>query len=311
MRFNVIAVMLVVCVAGGEAKARTAEQACKLAESWIRVPPLPGGLPCTWASSSQWKRCMIAPLILYPGIGSEGPDRYVFDDGTQSDVVRAGTELSAYDAGDRIHYEVTFSAEWKEKAAGGSVEFYLWSWDSFFFEDGSATDSIFRSKVNQWRSRNPWWRGGANIAEGNCDHGNCLVTQKTGDFRVGEGWDFPTGVIATALVTVPQSLERHPWPSEQYWKAKCIAAKPSPTKTPTPTRTPTPKPIRTSTPTPGVCYGDCNGDRRVDISEVISALNGLRYGRVYCPAQDFSPRNGRVDLNEYYVIYNAMVRGCR
>ncbi len=77
------------------------------------------------------------------------------------------------------------------------------------------------------------------------------------------------------------------------------------TETPAHTETPTPRANETASPV--VCVGDCNGDGRVTINELIRAVAIALSGSLNdCPAID-SDRNGSVTINELVVaVVNAL-----
>jgi len=85
-----------------------------------------------------------------------------------------------------------------------------------------------------------------------------------------------------------------------------------PTATPPPlcTRTPTASPMPTDPPEPG-CPGDCNGDRRVDVSEITTAVGislGIR-SLATCAAADRGD-NGSVTIADLVAAVNAALHGC-
>ncbi len=78
-----------------------------------------------------------------------------------------------------------------------------------------------------------------------------------------------------------------------------------PTETPAPD-TPTP----TFTPGGTTCFGDCNGDGRVAVSELITAVNGALSGNISaCPAAD-RDGNGRITVPELITAVNNALSGC-
>lgn len=79
----------------------------------------------------------------------------------------------------------------------------------------------------------------------------------------------------------------------------------TPTPTPTITRTPT------NSPTPGPCYGDCNGNGRIEITEIVIGVRialGLDPA-ARCVAHD-SNRNGAVEINELIRAIRAALFRC-
>ncbi len=98
------------------------------------------------------------------------------------------------------------------------------------------------------------------------------------------------------------------------------AASPTPTATPSPTATPTPVPATatqtlglptpTRTPSDGPCPGDCDGNRRVTIEELIAGVN-VALGRTSpeCAAMDRND-NGQVTIDELVRAVDAALGGC-
>jgi YVTN family beta-propeller protein len=104
----------------------------------------------------------------------------------------------------------------------------------------------------------------------------------------------PTG---TPTVTPPHTPTRSQTPSR--------SSTPSATPIPTETRTPA------ATPTRGPCYGDCDGNGRLTIDEVVTAVS-LALGMTSldrCPMAD-TDGNGLVSIAEIVRVVNATLFGC-
>ncbi|MEO8602790.1 MAG: hypothetical protein ABI629_09455, partial [bacterium] len=86
-----------------------------------------------------------------------------------------------------------------------------------------------------------------------------------------------------------------------------ISNQPTPTpEGPTPSATPT----ATATPAPQACVGDCDGDGRVSIAELLSAVRiPLGDPPDTCPAAD-ADGDGTVGINELIAAVNNALNGC-
>lgn len=95
-----------------------------------------------------------------------------------------------------------------------------------------------------------------------------------------------------------------------YVCADCCGTKHCASLAPAP---PTQCPCAPPTPTPPlVCVGDCNGDGRVTISEIILGLNKLLrpIEEFQCEALD-ADQNGSVSISEVIAAVRAALEGCR
>ena len=83
------------------------------------------------------------------------------------------------------------------------------------------------------------------------------------------------------------------------------SAPPTPTRTYTPTRGPT------STPRPPAeeCVGDCDGDGRIAIAELVRGV-GLALGNPVPPCADFDPDGNGVGIAELVKAVNGALYGC-
>jgi hypothetical protein len=89
---------------------------------------------------------------------------------------------------------------------------------------------------------------------------------------------------------------------------------PATSATPTatgPTATPTPSPTRTLAGTPQACAGDCNGDDKVTVNELVTLVNiALDNGSVAaCPSGDVNHDNA-IMINELLTAVNNALNGC-
>ncbi|MBX3025804.1 hypothetical protein KF840_12930 [bacterium] len=128
----------------------------------------------------------------------------------------------------------------------------------------------------------------------------------------------------TATPTPVSTSTRTPLPSETASSTASATATPTPTDSPpptstepppTPTDSPLPSPTASATPpptaTPPRCLGDCNGDGRVSVDELVRGV-AIALGNVpftECPALD---RNGDGEIAVYELItaVNAALAGC-
>ena len=86
---------------------------------------------------------------------------------------------------------------------------------------------------------------------------------------------------------------------------------PGPEATPTDTPTPTPSPTKTPPPTP-VCGGDCSGDGKVTVNEII-AMVSVALGSTpisTCSAGD-ADGSGKITVNEIVAAVNYALAGCQ
>src|SRR5262249_50117501 len=100
--------------------------------------------------------------------------------------------------------------------------------------------------------------------------------------------------------------------------ASPAAASPTPTSTPTPstatTNTPstyTPMPSATTTITetiPPACLGDCNGDRRVGVDELVALVDLVLGQSEACPRG--VPAGAAVDVSLVVTAVNHALNGC-
>ncbi len=93
-----------------------------------------------------------------------------------------------------------------------------------------------------------------------------------------------------------------------------VPATPTPLVSATPTPTRSGAPGQTGTPTPtgrAACPGDCGGNRKVSIADVIKGVNiALGLAEVgTCPAFDLD-NNGKVSINELIAAVNSVLNGC-
>jgi hypothetical protein len=89
------------------------------------------------------------------------------------------------------------------------------------------------------------------------------------------------------------------------------SATPTPTSTPATTSTPTATPTRTRTPTPGRCFGDCNGDGRVTVDELVLGID-VALALVpldECDALD-DHRNDQITIDEVVLAVASALFGC-
>ncbi len=117
----------------------------------------------------------------------------------------------------------------------------------------------------------------------------------------------------TVTGTVPTDTPTHT-PTQTHTPTHTVTGT---VPTDTPTHTPTSTPMLTSTPTatgtgqPQPCAGDCDGDGRVTINELIRAVN-IALGQQpvdACPAADLDG-NGRVAINELIAAVNDSLGRC-
>ncbi len=88
---------------------------------------------------------------------------------------------------------------------------------------------------------------------------------------------------------------------------------PTPTSTPRPPATLTPTATRTATafPTPIRCSGDCNGDGRVSINEIITCVNiALGADQLSACAACDANGDGTIEINEIIQAVNNALNGC-
>ncbi len=110
--------------------------------------------------------------------------------------------------------------------------------------------------------------------------------------------------------SLPSSGDAHVLSGRELSRA---AGRPLRTATPTPTMGP-PTPTLTmapATPTPGGCPGDCDGDGRVTVAELVRGVRivlGVEQLSA-CPAMD-ADGNGTVAVNELIGAVNAALGGC-
>jgi hypothetical protein len=100
--------------------------------------------------------------------------------------------------------------------------------------------------------------------------------------------------------------------------ASPAAASPTPTSTPTPitattntpsTYTPMPSATTTSTETiPTACLGDCNGDQRVKVDELVMLVNLALGNPESCPSG--VPAGATVDVSLVLTAVNHALNGC-
>ena len=85
----------------------------------------------------------------------------------------------------------------------------------------------------------------------------------------------------------------------------------TPTVRPTPTRPPA-TPTRTPSPVPPLCYGDCDGDGRITVVELLIGINAAlgNTSLTACPSFDIN-RDQRVTVDEILTAVNAALGGCR
>lgn len=127
-------------------------------------------------------------------------------------------------------------------------------------------------------------------------------------------WTTTPTATASASVTATETptVTSTTTPTETWTATITASATATPTVTPTPTATAIPSHTSTSTRTPIQCVGDCNGNLRVTVDELIRGVNaalGL-LAVSSCPAVD---RNSDDDVGIFELInaVNNALDGCR
>ncbi|HUI27680.1 MAG TPA: matrixin family metalloprotease [Candidatus Kryptonia bacterium] len=87
-------------------------------------------------------------------------------------------------------------------------------------------------------------------------------------------------------------------------------ATPTSTRTPTVTRTPT-STTPVATATPGACVGDCDGNGKVSVDELVKGVNIALGNDVVADCEPFdSNHDGKVTVDELVQAVNAALNGC-
>ena len=116
--------------------------------------------------------------------------------------------------------------------------------------------------------------------------------------------DTPT---ATPTDTVPPTVTPTPSPTPSPTETSTPTTTPSPTETLTPSATPTASP----SPLPLPCIGDCDGDGRVRIDELLVGVAAALAGSdpSACPALD-RDGDGGIAIDELIAAIDAALNGC-
>ena len=118
-------------------------------------------------------------------------------------------------------------------------------------------------------------------------------------------------VTATATSTATATPTSTATPSPSPTATVTPTATPSATATVTPTPTPTATPTLTPTVTPRPCTGDCDGDRRVLVGEILRCVDRAlgTAGAIPCASCD-ADGNGSVDITELMRAVRYALEDC-